>query len=336
MIVSGTAGTGKSYLIHCFKLLLQDQLRVVAPTGVAAFNVSGRTLHTLLSLPTKGDFTDLEGDHLHQVQQSLSGVKYLIIDEMSNVGRKMFGQVDRRLRQVFPCHAQEVLGGCSCLLFGDFGQLPPVMDLPLYTTDSRIELSDQGRNGYQHFDKAIVLDHVMHQAGQDPEQIGFCQILMHLRDAQVTVDDWKNLMTQTPTQVQDVSVFSDALHLYPTVEAVVECNVSQLRASGKPIATNKAVHTGPNASKAPADDANGLEAVTCLAHCARVMLISNLWTDVGLVNGAMGTIQAICYRSGGPPDLPVAVMVRFDHYIGPTLHEYMHAIIPLHKHLVIQ
>ena len=144
------------------------------------------------------------------------------------VGRKMFGQMDRRLRLVFPHRAEEVLGGCSCLLFGDFGHLPLVMDLPLYTTDSRTELSDQGRNAYQQFDKAIILDQVMHQAGQDPEQIRFHQILMHLTDAQVTVDNWKNLMTQTPTQVQDVSVFSNALYLYPTVEAVVEYNVSQL------------------------------------------------------------------------------------------------------------
>ncbi len=36
-----------------------------APTGVAAFNVDGRTLHSLLGLPTKGDFKDLEGEHLH-------------------------------------------------------------------------------------------------------------------------------------------------------------------------------------------------------------------------------------------------------------------------------
>ena len=84
-------------------------------------------------------------------------------------------------------------------------------------------------------------------------------------------------MTQTPTQAQDLSVFSSALHLYSTVEAVVEYNVSRLQPSSKPIATIKAVHTGPNASKAPADDAKGLEAVTCLAHSARVMLISNLW-----------------------------------------------------------
>ena len=125
MIVSGTAGTAKSYLIHCLRLLLQHKFRVVAPTGVAAFNVDGHTLHSLLSLPTKGDFKDLQGEHLNKIQQSLSGMEYLIIDEMSMVGRKMFRQVGKRLRQVFPHRSDQVLGGCSCLLFGDFGQLPP-------------------------------------------------------------------------------------------------------------------------------------------------------------------------------------------------------------------
>ena len=104
IIVSGTAGTGKSYLIHCLRLLLQHQLQVAAPTGVAAFNVEGLTLHSLLSLPTRGDFKDLEGERLTKLQQSFSGIKYIIIDEMSMVGRKTLGQVDRRLRQAFPHH----------------------------------------------------------------------------------------------------------------------------------------------------------------------------------------------------------------------------------------
>ena len=76
------------------------------------------------------------------MQESLASMKYLIIDEISMVGRKMFGQIDRRLRQIFPHQGHQILGGCSCILFGDFGQLPPVMDLPLYTTVSRGELSD--------------------------------------------------------------------------------------------------------------------------------------------------------------------------------------------------
>ena len=100
VIVSGTAGTGKPYLIHCLRLLLGDRLRVAAPTGVAAFNVD--TLHSLFTLPTKVDFKDLEGDRLRQMQQSLSAMRYLIIDEMSMVGRKILGQVDRRFRQIFP------------------------------------------------------------------------------------------------------------------------------------------------------------------------------------------------------------------------------------------
>ena len=102
MVVSGTAGTGKSYLIQCLKLLLKDRLCVAAPTGVAAFNVDGYTFHSLLSLPVKGDFKPLEGKRLQTIQQTLAAVDYIIIDEMSMVGRKMFGQVDRRLRQVFP------------------------------------------------------------------------------------------------------------------------------------------------------------------------------------------------------------------------------------------
>ena len=69
MIVSGTAGTGKSYLIHCLRLLLQHQLLVAAPTGVAACNIDGQTLHSLLSLPTRGEFKDLQGERLTKLQQ---------------------------------------------------------------------------------------------------------------------------------------------------------------------------------------------------------------------------------------------------------------------------
>lgn len=78
---------------------------------------------------------------LRHLQESLAGVEYIII-EMSMVGRKMFGQVDHRLCQAFPQCADQVVGGRSCLVFGDFWQFPPVMDLPLYTSISRSAISD--------------------------------------------------------------------------------------------------------------------------------------------------------------------------------------------------
>ena len=102
LIISGTAATGMSYLIRCLKVLLAGQLCITAPTGVAAFNVDDYTLHSLLRLPVKGDFKQLEGNRLQTIQQFMTSIRYLIIDEMSMVGRKMFGQVDRRLRQAFP------------------------------------------------------------------------------------------------------------------------------------------------------------------------------------------------------------------------------------------
>ena len=101
LLLTGTARTGKSYLINCLRLLLGDILRVAAPTGVAAFIISGHTLHSLLSLPTKGEFKDLEGERLHNLQQSLADVHCLIIDEMS------MSQLDSHLRQVFPRHADQ-------------------------------------------------------------------------------------------------------------------------------------------------------------------------------------------------------------------------------------
>ena len=63
------------------------------------------------------------------------------------------------------------------------------MDLPLYTTVSRTELSDLGSADYHLFDKAIVLDQVMRQAGVDTEQQLFRDLLLRLRDGQTTVED---------------------------------------------------------------------------------------------------------------------------------------------------
>ena len=113
---------------------------------------------------------------------------------------------------------------------------------------------------------------------------------------------------------------------------MVEHNVSRLRANNHPVPTIKAIHSGPNAAKASSEDAGGLELIICLACEARVMLTANLWVDKGLVNGSMGTVVAICYRNGeAPPNLLIAVTVKFDSYRGPTLIDGSVPITPLRR-----
>ena len=208
------------------------------------------------------------------------------------------------------------------------------MDLPLYTTVSRTELSDLGSVNYHLFDRALTLDQVMGQAGNDSAQQLFRNILMRLRNGELRVEDWKHLIQQTPVEVDDdTSGFDEALRLFPTTSAVSEYNVTKLHSNDQPVAVIKAVHSGAGAIKASADDAGGLEPVVCLAHGARVMLTTNLWVQVGLVNGAMGTVVAICYDDAGesPPRLPVAVTVRFDSFSGPTLSDGSIPITPLRR-----
>ena len=103
-IFSGTAGTGKSHLIHALRSHLGDRCKVVAPTGVAAFNVSGTTANHLFHLPVqKGlQFVPLTGSSLQNLQDEHAGTFYYIIDEMSMIGRRTLGMIDERLRQAFP------------------------------------------------------------------------------------------------------------------------------------------------------------------------------------------------------------------------------------------
>ena len=138
-------------------------------------------------------------------------------------------------------------------------------------------------------------------------------------------------MTRTYARISttEIVTFKSALHLYPTVAAVLEHNIHKLNENGQPIAKIKALHSGPNAAKATSDDAGGLDLVLLIAQGARVMLTANLWVAAGLVNGTMGTIVDICYLNGSPPDLPVAVMIKFDKYCGPYLSNHTVPICPI-------
>ena len=71
-----------------------------------------------------------------------------------------------------------------------------------------------------------------------------------------------------------------------------------------------------------------LDAQIFLAKGARVMLTMNLWIDVGLCNGATGYSHHLC-KWTSTPDLPIAVIVRFDNYKGPSISDNFPASVPI-------
>lgn len=137
-----------------------------------------------------------------------------------------------------------------------------------------------------------------------------------------------NTLTRSAAHESDLKSFEKAIHLYPRVDDAVQYNLFKLRQGNSPIAQIKALVSGPAADKASAEDAGGLQPFVHLAQHARVMLTSNLWVDVGLVNGATGTVQAVCYQNAGPPALPTAVMVS---YCGPILPNGTVPIVPIRR-----
>ena len=100
MMVTGQAGSGKSYLISAIKNRLGDCCAITSCFGIAAFNVKGQTLHSKFQLPIRGKKNhDLKVQALVHLQEMLSSIKYVIIDEFSVMGQTMFGWIDRRCRQ---------------------------------------------------------------------------------------------------------------------------------------------------------------------------------------------------------------------------------------------
>ncbi|XP_028413304.1 ATP-dependent DNA helicase PIF1-like [Dendronephthya gigantea] len=78
------------------------------------------------------------------------------------------------------------------------------------------------------------------------------------------------------------------------------------------------------------DDMSGLEPVVFLAKGDRVMLTMNLWSSVGLCNGATGTVVDIVYQNNHqPPDLPIAVIIEFENYRGPVFNMNKPSCVPI-------
>ena len=153
---------------------------------------------------------------------------------------------------------------------------------------------------------------------------------MNIRDAFPTLEDWKLLMTRTDTSLDDSmkKSFDKVIHLFATNDDVNCHNRCLIRGLNCPIATSIATYVGSNYYTE--ENEEGLELELPIARGARVMLTSNLWTNAGLVNGALGFIQQIVYNPrSSPPEPPTYVLIKFDNYVGVPWDESFPQVVPI-------
>lgn len=133
VFLTGKAGTGKTTFLHHIRKTSDKNIIIAAPTGVAAINAGGVTLHSLLQLPFEPFIPNFEGkkklDYHFKLRKSkiemLRELDLLIIDEVSMLRADMLDAIDYLLRRYR--NIPLPFGGVQMLFIGDMFQLPPVV-----------------------------------------------------------------------------------------------------------------------------------------------------------------------------------------------------------------
>ena len=107
----------------------------LAPTGVAAINIEGTTIHSALGIPVGryGNTIPKLSDKMRSsLRNKLSALQVLIVDEISKISNKLLLYIHQRLVEIFGCSADLPFAGLTVMFCGDFYQLPPIKAKTIY------------------------------------------------------------------------------------------------------------------------------------------------------------------------------------------------------------
>jgi len=327
MIVVGTAGTGKSYLINAIRQLFNEQdaascLKITAPTGIAAAGIYGCTIFSLLPLLNE----NIGRERLLRLQISMADVKLLIIDEYSFLSAATFDSLNRQLQKIFP-QATRPFGGINIVLCGDPAQLPPVHAQPVYAFRGP---SRHVAARFHLFNCVVVLDQPFRQIGDDPEQIQFRSLLTHVANCEAHEDDWLWLQTRRACCLssEENASFDDSKYIVSTNQLRNQINYDKLASFSPILKVDNNNNSLPQSTEIELDgDCLELNDTPLYAIGVQVMLTANLWTEAGLVNGASGVVEAILKSVEGED--AYILLVSFPMYRGPALSPLHPTVVPI-------
>ena len=250
IFLTGKAGTGKTTFLRDLAEHTHKRYVILAPTGIAALNAKGVTIHSQFLfpfgsfLPTRepeGNFTDRQGFFTQQTlarrhplnqlrRKVLKAIDLLVIDEVSMLRADILDAIDYRMRSV-KGNYQVPFGGVQVLLIGDLYQLPPVVKDEEWTILSRFYNS-------MHFFEAkalqqsgmvyLELDKIFRQQDET-----FIRILNNLRDNKSTPEDVRRLNQQYKT-LDEIQELMPCITLTTHNYKADELNLRELRSLASP------------------------------------------------------------------------------------------------------
>lgn len=304
VFLTGKAGTGKTTFLHNIIKKTHKRAAIVAPTGIAAINAGGSTIHSMFQLPF-GAFvpkvvpgTKLPDNVHYNTPSTLSkhlgmtrrkrnlieALELLIIDEVSMLRADLLDAIDFVLRSVRRNPAS--FGGLQLLFIGDLYQLSPVVK------NNEVELLSQFYQSFFFFDALclkdnppvyIELEHIYRQS--DPV---FINLLNHLRNNQVSQQD-TDLLSSYYRQNYEPSAEDNSIIL-----TTHNAKADQLNNKKLAELTSKSYSYKSKIKDDFPESAYPLEAVLQLKKGAQVMFVKNdISGEKRYFNGKIGRISAL-------------------------------------------
>ena len=353
VMVDGAAGSGKSCTINILRQFILAILQqpgdnpecpyvlLCAPTGTAAVNIRGQTLHTAFGFTWGDDHLSLS-DKVRDTKRALfKNLKFLIIDEISMVKADLLYQIDLRLREI-KMKPDAIFGGVALFVFGDVMQLKPVKGVYIWCKPKNADFfhTFSLQSHWEQF--AIVSLVENHRQEGDKE---YAEILNRIRVGESTEEDMQVL--QARVRPENHSDLQGATVIASTHKVVNKYNKLCLDQLDNVLVEIEAINSHSNIPnyKPRIHDKRGTVGTTAYMQTlrlkvgCRVMLIDNIDVSDCLCNGSMGTLKAILRDHKGNIQ---NLMIQFDvedsgremRRVHPQLAKEYPGLTPIKKNMI--
>ncbi|OKO94694.1 ATP-dependent DNA helicase pfh1 [Penicillium subrubescens] len=312
LYVGGEGGTGKSQIVKAIEAGMslvgrKHEVILMAPTGAAADNIGGNTYHTSLGISIDRSRATAMSS---RVRRLWSRKTIMFVDEVSMMDLTMIGVIDNhcKIAKSLDRSSTDLFGGLPVVIFiGDFFQFPPVRGPALWKEPrTGAGAEENGRLLWHHFKQVIILDEQMRQSEDAP----FRDLLSRARAGTLTEADRAVLNSKTITslaspQLQDATTIVKLNSLRHQVNRVRIEQFARARCQNVyifPALHSRTRSTGPINLRLRADDLlqqpdQGTKVpfpgLFLYTPNMPAVILTNICTLLGLVNGAAGTAVGI-------------------------------------------